>query len=92
MAERPPHDELSSRRNLADVTGVLQSPERFAEMMADEKKWTERLPPDTEELRTLLGLISGMLVQRGAHPRLLADYIRETLRHTFPSGFDAPIP
>lgn len=83
-------DDLATRRLDSDANGLFSSPERIESMIAMEDVWGKRMP-GTDDLRTLLCMVAGMIVKRGVHPRVLADYMREVFRETFPSVFDSPI-
>lgn len=92
--EEPPQpsgDELAGRRLAIDVQALFETPARQAAARAFEERWDKVFGTATSDLRTLIGIGLGMLVRNGVHPRTVADYVRESLRGTFPSVFDSPI-
>lgn len=61
----------------------------FSSAAAFEREWAPQVGGDAAEpMRMIMGMTLGALVQRyNVDPCVLADYVRETIRFTYPEAF-----
>jgi len=85
-------DDLRKRRQDADAEKLFDSPDRMQALAKFEIEWDVKLGGEaTRDHRMLLGLVTGMIVKAGAHPRAVIEYMEGVTRMAFPSVYDGPI-